>query len=137
MANALYDQFVISYLEQGTNQVDFDTADIRAILIDVADYTVNLTTDDYLDDVPGAARVATSGALTPSRSGRVIDLTDVTWSTVSGDPSEAIVLYAHTGTEATSRLIAYIDTATGLPVTPSGGDITVTWDNGANKVFKL
>ncbi len=35
------------------------------------------------------------------------------------------------------RLIAYIDTATGMPVTPNGGDITIAWDNGANKIFKL
>jgi hypothetical protein len=34
-------------------------------------------------------------------------------------------------------LIAYIDTATGLPVTPGGGDIDITWDNGSNKIFKL
>lgn len=36
-----------------------------------------------------------------------------------------------------SPLIAYIDTATGLPVTPNGGDITIAWDSGANKIFKL
>lgn len=28
-------------------------------------------------------------------------------------------------------------TAAGLPVTPNGGDITVAWDNGANRIFKL
>ena len=41
------------------------------------------------------------------------------------------------GTEATSPLIAYIDTATGLPITPNGGDIIVTWDNGTNKIFRV
>ena len=50
---------------------------------------------------------------------------------------EAIVIYVDTGTEATSPLIAYIDTATGLPITPNGGDIIVTWDNGVNKIFKV
>lgn len=28
-------------------------------------------------------------------------------------------------------------TGSGLPVTPNGGNITVTWDTGANKIFKL
>jgi hypothetical protein len=28
-------------------------------------------------------------------------------------------------------------TGSGLPVTPNGGNIVVTWDNGANKIFKL
>ena len=33
-----------------------------------------------------------------------------------------IVIYKDTGTEATSPLLAMIDTATGLPITPNGGD---------------
>ncbi len=28
-------------------------------------------------------------------------------------------------------------TGSNLPITPNGGNITVTWDNGANKIFKL
>ncbi|GAI46620.1 unnamed protein product, partial [marine sediment metagenome] len=39
--------------------------------------------------------------------------------------------------DVSSPLIALIDTATGLPVTPNDGDITIAWDNGANKIFKL
>lgn len=35
-----------------------------------------------------------------------------------------------------SRALAPI-TASGLPVTPNGGNIVVAWDNGANKIFKL
>lgn len=35
------------------------------------------------------------------------------------------------------RLIGYIDNATNLPVTPNGGDISVGWDSGANKIFTL
>ena len=35
-------------------------------------------------------------------------------------------------------LIAYLDTAaSGLPVTPNSGDISITWSNGTNKIFKL
>jgi len=29
------------------------------------------------------------------------------------------------------------NTGSGLPVTPNGGNIVVTWDNGANRIFKL
>jgi hypothetical protein len=57
---------------------------------------------------------------------------------VSGASIEAIVIYKDTGTESTSPLIAIIDTATrSLPITPNGGDIIVTWDNGTNKIFKV
>ena len=89
-------------------------------------------------DVPAGARVATSGAMTCTSSAGVADASDVTLSSVSGDQSEALVIYKHTGVESTSTLIAYMDTVSaGLPVTPNGGDITIVWDDGANKIFKL
>jgi len=135
MANALYNKGREGFLD---GNIDWDTDDIRCILIDTADYTVDLATHDNLDDVPAIARVATSGALTSKTvTDGVADAADVTLSSVTGDQCEAIVIYKHTGTESTSRLIAYIDTATGLPVTPNGGDITIQWDSGANKIFKL
>ncbi len=135
MANALYNKGREGFLD---GNIDWDTDDIRCILIDTADYTVDLATHDNLDDVPAIARVATSGAFTSKTvTDGVADAADVVLSAVTGDPSEAIVIYKHTGTESTSRLIAYIDTATGLPVTPNGGDITIQWDSGANKIFKL
>lgn len=135
MANALYDYGREGFL---AGDIDWDGNDIKCILVDTADYTVDLATDQHLDDVPAAARVATSGNLaSKTTTAGVADAADVTFPSVTGDVSEALVIYQDTGVEATSRLIAYIDTATGLPVTPNGGDITVTWDDGANKIFKL
>ncbi len=135
MANELYDHGREGFLD---GSIDWDTDDIRAILIDVADYTVDLAADDNLDDIPAGARVAVSGALTGKTvTDGIADAADVTWSAVTGDQCEALVLYKHTGTESTSRLIAYIDSATGLPVTPNGGDIKVEWDNGSDKIFRL
>ena len=135
MANVLYAKGRQGFLD---GSIDWDTDDIRAILIDTADYTVNLSTHDNLDDIPGAARVAVSGALAGKTVvDGVADANDVTFSAVSGDECEALVLYKHTGTESTSRLIAYIDSASGLPVTPNGGDIEVEWAAGASKIFKL
>lgn len=135
MANALYDKGRQGFLD---GSIDWDTDVIKVVLVDAADYIVNLATDDNLDDVPAVARVATSGALASKTvTDGVADAADVTLTAVSGDPSEALVIYKDSGVESTSRLIAYIDTATGLPVTPNGGDITIAWDNGANKIFKL
>lgn len=135
MANALYDAGRKAFLD---GDIDWVNDDTRVILVDAADYTVNLGTHDFLDDVAAAARVSTSGAMSGKTStAGVADANDVTLTAVSGDPSEALVIYKHTGTESTSNLIAYIDTATGLPVTPNGADITIVWDNGANKIFKL
>lgn len=118
--------------------IAWDTDDIRCVLVDTADYTVNIDVDEFLSDVPEGARVATSGTFTsPTVTLGVADAADIVLSSVTGDVSEAIVIYVHTGSDATARLIAYIDSATGLPVTPNGVDITIQWDNGANKIFKL
>lgn len=138
MANALYTTFKNNLLTGAATQVDFDAPDdIRVILVDTADYVVNLATHDFLDDVAAGGRVAVSSNISTTVSGATVDGSDVTFTSVTGDPSEALVIYKHTGTESTSRLIAYIDTATGLPVTPNGGNITVTWDSGTNKIFTL
>lgn len=135
MANALYDSGREGFLD---GDIDWTSDDIRVILVDTNEYTVDLATHTALDDIDAEARVAVSGALTgKSSTAGVADAADVTFSSVTGDISEALVIYKHTGTESTSLLIAYIDTATGLPVTPNGGNITVAWDNGANKIFKL
>jgi hypothetical protein len=116
----------------------WDSDNIKCTLVDAADYTVNLATHDFYDDVPAGARVATSGNLASKTvAAGVADAADITFSSVTGDPSEALVIWKDSGSEATSNLIAYIDTATGLPVTPNGGNISVAWDNGANKIFKL
>lgn len=135
MTNALYDKGRQGFLD---GSIDWDTDDIRLILVDTGAYTVNLATHDNLDDVPGGARIAVSGSLAgKTATDGVADANDVVFPTVTGVQSEALVLYKHTGVESTSRLIAYIDTATGLPITPNGADITVQWDNGANRIFKL
>jgi hypothetical protein len=135
MANALYNKGREGFLD---GSIDWDTNNIKIVLIDEADDTIDLAVDDNLDDRAAAARVATSGNLASKTvTDGVADAADVTFSAVTGDPSESIDGYKDTGTENTSRLIFNIDTATGLPVTPNGGDITVAWDSGANKIFKL
>ena len=135
MANTLYDEARRLFLEAGINWL---TDDIKAILVDTGAYSPNFSTHQYLSDIPTSARI-TPGVLLTSKvtTGGAADAADVTFSTVSGATIEAIVLYKDTGTESTSNLIAWLDTATGLPITPNGGDIIVTWDNGVNKIFRL
>lgn len=136
MANGLYAKGRQKFLE---GDIPILTDNIKAILVDTGAYTVDLALHDFLNDIPTAARIATSANLTSKdTTDGVFDAADVTFSSVTGNSVEAIVLYDDTpATEATKELICYIDTATGLPVTPNGGDITVQWDSGANKIFKL
>lgn len=136
MANFLYDKGRQGFLD---GSIDWDTDDVRATL--VRGYTPNQSTHDMLDDVTGAGGtlVSTTSALgTKTVTDGVADAADPTLSAVTaGAACNHIVIYKHTGTASTSRLIACIDTATGLPVTPNGGDIVIQFDSGANKIFKL
>lgn len=136
MANQLFDSGRNAFLR---GEVAWQTDTIKAVLVDAADYTVNLATDQFLSDIPAAARVATTAAFTGKTTvAGVADAADVVFTGATGDLSEAIVIYKDTGSAATSQLIAYIDTATGLPVQPNSGDVNVLWDNGAaTKIFKL
>lgn len=135
MANALFDKARQKFLE---GQLNWLTDTIKAVLVDTGTYTQNLSAHEFLSDVSSGARIATSGAFTSkATTGGAADAADVTFTSVSGASIEAIILYKDTGVDATSSLIAFIDTATGLPITPNDGDIIVTWDNGPNKIFKL
>lgn len=137
MANALYDKGREGFLD---GSIDWDTDTIKECL--VRGYAVNLATHQFLSDITGGGGgtiVSTSAALASKTvAAGVADAADVTHSAVpAGAAIPYIIIYKDTGVAGTSRLIAYIDTATNLPVTPNGGDITVAWDNGANKIFKL
>lgn len=135
MANALF-----TFFKEQLLKADCDLDDsIKVVLVDHADDTPVPATDDFLDDIAGAARVATSGALASKTfTGGVFDAADLVLSSVTGDPFESVVFFNDTpGTEATKDLILFIDTATGLPTTPNGADITLVWDSGANRIFSL
>jgi hypothetical protein len=137
MANGIYAKAKEKFLSGAIN-LSSDT--IKAVLVDSADYTVNLSTHEFLSDVPSGGRVSTSAALSgKSVTGGVFNATSpIVFSAVTGDQCEAMILYKDTGSAATSPLIAYYDTASsGLPVTPNGGDINYTIDSGASKLLSL
>lgn len=126
MANGLYAKAKQAFLDKGH---DLNTDDIRVVLSDAADYSQNLSTHDFLDDVPAGARVAVSSTLgSPTITDGVFDTADFSWTLVSGDQSEQIIVYNHTGGADSARgLLVFYDTGiTGMPVTPSGGDINGT-----------
>ena len=136
MANALFDSGREGYLG-GTE--DWDTDLVKVTLIDTADDNPDVTVDDNYDDIAAAARVATSGGLTSKTiTNGTADAADVTYSSVTGDQSEELVIWFDSTVETTSTLLVSLDTfSAGMPVTPNGGDITIAWDSGANRIFTL
>lgn len=124
MANVLYPAGKEGFL---TTAMDLNEDDMRAVLIDLADYTYS-SAHDYYDDVPAAARVAVSGALGWLSVAPNFDTNDFSWTSVSGDPCEAVILFNYSGGADSARLLcAYYDTGmAGIPVTPNGANINFT-----------
>lgn len=132
MASALYNKGREAVLDSTIN-LESDT--IKIVLVK-STYTFSQA-HSALSDVAGAARVATSGALTSKTfTDGVFDAADIVFTApASGNVVTALILFEDTGVEATSRLLAYLDTGTGLPVTTNGADLTIAWDSGANRIF--
>ena len=142
MANGLFTAYRNTVLGNGTATADLDTDTIKAMFVDHADDTPVLATDDFLDDILSAARVPaiascpTLGSKTIGTvAAGVFDAADTTFTALTGDASESLVLVKDTGTASTSTLIAFWDTATGLPLTPNGGDVTVQWNASGIIIF--
>lgn len=119
MANQLYPKGKEAFLGA---LIDMDTDDIRAVLCRDAYNAAHDNLNDLLNVV------VTSTTLTsPTITNGVFDTDNILYPTVPATTAVPyMVLYHHTGTPGTSRLIAHIDTATGLPVTPDGTNINVT-----------
>lgn len=134
MSNQLYDKGREKFAKA---LINWETDVIKAVLVDTGAYTFNQT-HEFLSDIAGAARISTLVALSgKTATGGACDANDVTFPAVSGTTIEAIVIYKEGASDAASPLLAFIDTATGLPITPNTGDIIVNWDNGTSKIFKL
>lgn len=134
MANAIYPKWKEAILQASSNSSL--TGTVKAMLIDSADYTYSAS-HEFLTDVTGAGIVSTSAAiLSKTYTSGLFDAGNTAFTAVTGDVCEALILFIDTGVGATSRLVAYFDTGvTGLPVTPNGGDINITFN--ASGIFQL
>lgn len=137
MANAVYPKYKEALLNGSANSAitGSGTTGLYAALIDTGTYTYNSSHEFYssLSGIVGTDQEITS----PTLVNGTIDGGDVTFTGVTGASVEAIGLYRkNAGANTTWRLVAYIDTGvTGLPVTPNGGDIIITWN--ASGIFTL
>jgi hypothetical protein len=137
MANAIYPKYKEALLNASANSAitGSGTTGLYVALVDTGTYTYSASHEFYssLSGIVGTDQEIT----TPTLTNGVVDGGDVTFSAVSGNSVEALVIYRkNAGANTTWRLVAYIDTGqTGLPVTPNGGSITITWN--ASGIFAL
>lgn len=134
MANALYPLWKEQLLQFTANN-NLSSGTVKVALIDTATYTYSAA-HQFWSSASSAAVGTPQTIGSKTYAAGVFDGGDVTFPTVSGATAEALIIYIDTGSAATSPLVAYIDTSvTGLPVTPNGGDISITWN--ASGIFAL
>lgn len=138
MANAIFPLFK-GFLLAGAANVSLDQDDTTngpyCALVDTGTYTYSAAHDFY-NDLSGV--VGTDQRIsTPTTAAGVFDGDNLTYTAVSGNSVEALVIYRKNGgANTTWKLVAFIDTGqTGLPVTPNGGNITVTFSGSG--IFSL
>lgn len=140
MASSLYTKGLQKILN---GNVDVLTDDLKLVLIDTAGYTVDLDGDEFLSAIPSGDRISISPALGSkavsidtgaSPDAVMLDCADTTFSSVTGDPTEAVALFKDTGDPATSPLLAYYD-GSGVALTPNGNNVSCVIS--ANGLFRL
>jgi hypothetical protein len=137
MANILYPKYKEALLSGGVNLV---AGAVKVQLVDTGAYTYSAA-HQFLSSVPSGSRIGSPGTLANKTvSGGVFDADDTVLASVpagsgTGSASEALVLYRDSGTESTSELIALLDSATGLPLTTNGGNVSITWN--ASGIFNI
>ena len=133
MANSLFDPGREGILDRTIDM----TGDIRVML--VKSTYVFSAAHKFLADL-GAVDNGRSAALgTHTYTNGVFNAPATSMVATAAAACSALVIFVQTGNDATARVIAFVDTpASGLPFTPAAGQtINITWDSGANGIFKL
>ncbi len=144
MANALFTRGRRALLEKeiawGTAGGTITSDTFKAALVDTGagGWTVDLDVANmsFISPYFRGSPVTLSGLAVVAGAA---DANDVTVPSVTaGAAIEALVIYKEVsaGDQTQNIPLVFIDTATGLPITPNGGDIIVVWDGGANRIFR-
>jgi hypothetical protein len=141
MANAFFTSYLNGILGAHATTVDLDANTIKMYLHDAgAGGVPNVSTADFYNDL-SAGLVGTAYTLANKTNTTGVGVFDNTvdpapaFTAVSGATVENLVFFKDTGTPSTSDLICHFDTATGLVLTPNGGDVNVSFN--ASGIFKV
>lgn len=134
-------------------EIDVDTATIKALLM--RDYAF-AAGHVFLSDATAAAPAGGAGvvaATTPALATKtvgtpgpgVFDAADTAWELVPTGTACSGFLIVQTSAvtggadvaATAQRLIAWIDSYTGLPVTPNGANINLAFPGDANRILKI
>ena len=142
MANFIYDKAREKFLN---GEISWSQDEIRIALVNDK-YTQNQLDHISLNDIKnlsGESAIITNGISEPlggkTITNGIAGANDITLNNIpSGNTIKSIIIYRKNQNESTD-LIAFIDTGTGVDggLKTTGNQITISWNNGLNKIFKL
>jgi hypothetical protein len=132
MADYVYPKYKQALLDGDTN-IDINDGTVKVALSTASYASANQFYSDVSASTVGTPQTITSKTVT---DGLFKSTANNTFTAVaSGSTVTALIIYIDTGSAATSRLVAFIDTVTGFPLLTNGGDVTVAWN--ASGIFQL
>lgn len=127
MANAFYALGLDAFL---AGAIDIGSDTIKVSLVSNG-YSPALSTDQFYNVISGGNIVSAGVALSSkTTSGGTFSAGNTVWTSVTGSTVVYVPVYKDTGTTSTSPLIALFDSGTGIPLSPTGGDVTAAWSSG-------
>ena len=137
MANAFYPKALNKWAEGSIHwsSAGSDTFTVHLVYSSGAgtNYTFS-TAHEFFSDIAATCHTSyTTGIVLTNTScpdgDGAMDAADATFVSIDSDGTAigSVIIVKNTGTAATSPLLAYFDTGSGLPVTPDGNNITVQW----------
>lgn len=106
MASKVYPKWKEAVIQAASNSSLGGT--VKAALVDTGVYTYS-DSHEFYSSVSSAVIGTPQTLVNKTYTNGTFDADDVTYTAVSGNTVEAIVIYIDTGNAATSRLVAYID----------------------------
>jgi hypothetical protein len=136
MANFIYKKAKESFLK---GEINLYSNTIKVLILNNS-YTPNAETHQFVSDINALCIEERSSALNnKSVTLGVFDADDLNILNYSGNSFNSLALYVDSGSDSTSRLIAYLDTSTGLPFSTvnTSADVTIVWNNDSTKIISL
>lgn len=122
-----------------TGNIDFLSDSIKVLAVNNS-YIPSQNEDQFVSDIESSSIVFRSNSL----SGKTVlqgklDASDLQVGNYNGSAFHAIIMYLDTGNDTTSRLIFYVDTATGLPFegVNAEANVTIIWNDNSTKIISL
>ena len=134
MTDAIYPKYKEALLSRAADvALDSETVKVSLVDTDILSYS---SLDQYYSDLDANGVIGTATLANVDVTNGVLDADDVSIVPDSNTESEALLLWIDTANTETSRLVAWLDdSVTGLPITPNGSNVEITWN--ASGIFQL